>query len=154
MSTLQQNESVSASYLEHQVLEHIKDALRVTLDWRAPSVSMPRKLDSVRFTFRSFQRHLERTLATEEEDGYLTDVIESKPTLQDKVDCLEKDHATIRKHLNQVLPALNLLSDWSESDFDGVCDSIRSLLEEVDQHDRQEINLLQESLLWDEGGEG
>lgn len=154
MSTLQQNESVSASYLEHQILEHIKDALRVTIDWQAPSVSMPRKLDSVRFTFLSFQRHLERTLTTEEENGYLTDVIESKPTMQTKVDRLEKDHAIIREHLGLVLPALNDLNKWNQSNFEVVCQDIRSLLEEVDQHDRQEIELLQESLLWDEGGEG
>jgi hypothetical protein len=35
-----------------------------------------------------------------------------------------------------------------------MCEEIRSLLEEVDRHDEEEVNLLQDTLLSDEGGEG
>jgi hypothetical protein len=35
-----------------------------------------------------------------------------------------------------------------------VCQELRELLDDVDRHDLREIELLQESLLMDDGGEG
>ena len=53
MPTLQDS-TASMACMEHQVFEHIKQALLVTLNWHAPSVSMPRKLSSLQFTIKSF----------------------------------------------------------------------------------------------------
>ena len=50
-----QDSTGSTACMEHQVLEHIKQALLVTLNWQAPVVSMPRKLSSLQFTIKSFQ---------------------------------------------------------------------------------------------------
>ena len=52
--------------MEHQILDHVKQALRVTLDWKAPSIRLPRKMSSVQFTTKSFTRHLLRMIDLEE----------------------------------------------------------------------------------------
>ncbi len=154
MSTALSNSTISTACMEHQVLEHIKQALRVTLNWHAPVVSMPRKLSSLQFTIKSFQRHLERVISIEEEGGYMVDVVEAKPHFQDRIDQLAGDHKGFRARLRKLLPELNDIKEWEEPRFDQVCDDLRSLLADVDRHDKREVELLQESLLMDDGGEG
>ena len=90
----------------------------------------------------------------EEEDGYLAVVAQAKPNLQNQIDLLAGDHDRFRFRIRELLPQLENLHEWQEGDFQEVCDEIRLLLEEVDHHDQQEIFLIQESLLCDEGGEG
>ena len=150
----QLTESVAgASSMEHEILQHVKAALRVTIDWKAPSVSLPRKISSVRFTLKSFNRHIERLMALEEEGGYLSALVDQKPHLQDRVDKLAGDHARLRARIRRIVPALEELNEWQEMDFDRACEEIRAMLAEVDRHDAQEIELLQE-LCSDVGGEG
>ncbi len=154
MPMLQGNSTASTACMEHQVLEHIKQALRVTINWHAPTVSMPRKLSSLQFTIKSFQRHLERVISIEEEGGYMNEVIDAKPYFQDRIERLEKDHARFRGRLRQLMPELNDIKEWEEPRFEQVCDDLRQLLDDVDRHDLREVELLQESLLMDDGGEG
>ena len=154
MTTLQDTSVASASLIEHKVLEHIKQALRITLDWSAPVVSVPRKLNSLQFTMKSFCRHLERVMTIEEEGGYLEEVADVKPNLHARIESLNGDHDRFRARLRQVVRQLEALSDWEEERFESACDEIRRLLRDVDRHDSREIELLQEAMLIDEGGEG
>jgi hypothetical protein len=140
--------------MEHQILEHIKQALRVTLNWEAPVVSMPRKLSSLQFTIKSFQRHLERVISIEEEGGYMHEVADAKPYFQNRIDQLERDHTRFRTKLRKLIPELNDIKEWEEPRFEQVCGDLRELLDDVDRHDLAEVELLQESLLMDDGGEG
>jgi len=146
--------TVSASLLEHQVLSHVKQALRVTLDWDAPEVSMPRKLSSLQFTMKSFRRHLERVMSIEEEGGYLEEVSAVQPNLQSRIEALQRDHVRFRNRIRQVVPQLDSLSEWQEVRFGEICNEIRLLLDDIDSHDEGEIDLLQESMMTDVGGEG
>jgi hypothetical protein len=140
--------------MEHQVFEHIKQALLVTLNWQAPSVSMPRKLSSLQFTIKSFQRHFDRVVSIETEGGYMVDVVDAKPYLQERIDLLAADHARFRDRLRKLIPELNDIKEWEEPRFERVCDELRSLIADIDRHNQQEVELLQESMLVDDGGEG
>jgi hemerythrin-like domain-containing protein len=140
--------------MEHQVFEHIKQALLVTLNWQAPSVSLPRKISSVQFTIKSFQRHFERVLSIEEDGGYMAGAMESKPYFQDRVEQLAKEHNRFRDRLRKLVPELNETTEWEEKRFEQICDELRDLISAVDRHNEREIELLQESTLVDDGGEG
>lgn len=146
--------SASMACMEHQVFEHIKQALLVTLNWKAPVVAMPRKLSSLQFTMKSFQRHLDRVITIEEEGGYMADAMASKPYFQDRVDQLVKEHARFRERLKRLVPELNDTKEWEEPRFDRLCDELRALVADIDCHNEREIELLQESTLVDDGGEG
>lgn len=154
MNTLQDTSAISALCMEHQVLDHIKQAMRVTLNWHAPDVSMPRKLSSLQFTIKSFQRHLERVMKLEEEGGYMSEVVDEKPYLQNRIDFLAGDHRRFRDRLRSLLPVLNNIREWEQPRFVEVCDDLSELLDAVDRHDKREIELLQESAVIDDGGEG
>jgi hypothetical protein len=153
MSTLQDS-GVSVACMEHQIFEHVKQALLVTLNWDAPSVSMPRKLSSLQFTIKSFQRHLERVLSIEEEGGYMADAMDTKPYFQDRVEQLAKDHARFRDRLRKLMPQLADTKEWEEPRFEQVCSNLRELISDLDRHNEREIELLQESTCMDDGGEG
>jgi hypothetical protein len=143
-----------ASQLEHQILDHVKQALRVTLDWKAPTFGLPRKMSSVQFTTKSFARHLLRMIDLEECDGYMAVVAEEKPNLDGRIKRLARDHAWFRQRLEELEPEIDAMEGLPEDQFEFVCSEIADLLDRVDEHDVEEIELLQETLLLDEGGEG
>ena len=146
--------NVSTACMEHQVFEHIKQALLVTLNWQAPAVGIPRKLSSLQFTIKSFQRHLDRMVSIEEEGGYMAEAMDAKPHLQNRVELLAKEHIRFRDRLRKIMPELNEIKEWDEERFEQVCKDLRSLIADVDRHNQREIELLQESTLVDEGGQG
>jgi hypothetical protein len=154
MPIIQDNTTIPSAWMEHKVLEHIKQALRVTLDWRAPDVGMPRKLSSLQFTSKSLQRHLERLMRIEEEGGYMSSVLEMKPHLQARIAVLAGDHQRFRNRLANLIADLEGLHEWEEPRFHELCQELRGLLADIDAHDAQEVGLLQQSLLEVEGGEG
>lgn len=154
MTTLQDTSLISAVCMEHQILEHVKQALRVTLNWHAPEVSMPRKLSSLQFTIKSFQRHLERVMNLEEEGGYMNEVVDEKPYLQNRIGLLVGDHKRFRERLRKLLSELNAISEWEQPRFVDVCADLNALLDDVDEHGKHEIELLMESSVLDDGGEG
>jgi hemerythrin-like domain-containing protein len=154
MTTTHDLSVASTSLIEHQVLNHVKQALRVTLDWDAPVVSLPRKLSSLQFTIKSFRRHLERVMSLEEEGGYLEDVVAAKPNLESRIEKLTRDHNRFRAKIRDLVQQLGAINEWQEDCFVGLCNEIRDLLDEIDLHDEREIDLLQESMLLDDGGEG
>jgi hypothetical protein len=55
------------------------------------------------------------------------------------------------KHLSGELGGL---SEWQEENFSRLADELRQLLDDIDEHDRREVDLLQQSLLDEEGGGG
>ena len=145
---------LSTACMEHQVFEHIKQALLVTLNWEAPAVAIPRKLSSLQFTIKSFQRHLDRVISIEEEGGYMADAMDAKPHFQDRVEQLAGEHRRFRERLRTLIPELNETKEWDEAHFEAVCDKLRELIDDVDRHNAREIELLQESTSVDDGGEG
>ena len=145
---------VHAAWMEHQILNHVKDALRVTLDWKVPSVGIQQKLSSVQFTLKSFLRHLERLMDIEEHDGYMALVAETKPNMHFRVERLERDHSDFRRAIEILLPNVESLNEFQNEEFLEACALIAELLNHVDRHDTDEVELLQEALLFDEGGEG
>jgi hypothetical protein len=52
--------------IEHGMLKHITDALRLALGWQMEGDDLSRKLSTVRFISQSLQRHLEHLMALEE----------------------------------------------------------------------------------------
>src|SRR5215213_8382584 len=117
----------STACMEHQIFDHIKQALLVTLNWQAPSVSMPRKLSSLQFTIKSFQRHFERVISIEDEGGYMRDVLDFKPYMEERIEQLSADHVRFRERLRALIPKLNEIKEWDEPRFEGICEELRSL---------------------------
>ena len=141
-----------AAWMEHQILDHVKEALRVTLDWRAPSVSLPRKMSSVQFTMKSFQRHILRMMDMEEQDGYMAVVLSELPTEQRKIDGLRREHSELRYALVELIGKLHGLPPQDPLALESVCCELKVLLQHLDQHSTNERMLLQTVFNCDIGG--
>lgn len=136
---------------EHELLEHLKQALRRAIHWDSREVGLPRKRSSVCFTADSFGRHLERLMEIEEDGGYMRDIVEGKPQLTDKAQKLLDDHAHFRAELAHLLPAARQPASLDESALQQFCARCLKLLDRVDAHDRHEIDLYQDGVLSEEG---
>jgi hypothetical protein len=71
-----------------------------------------------------------------------------------RIDQLERDHTGFRQTLDELLPRIDALSEYNPDEIESVCGEISELLDRVDLHDKHEIELLQECMWFDEGGEG
>jgi len=140
--------------VEHRILQHVKAALRLSLDWKASEVGLDRKLSSVRFTAQSLERHLDRMMGLEEDGGYMDAVREQKPNWTTKVEALARDHVEIRQRLAKVMPQLEGQEARDPDRFTDACESLAALLDRLDVHDQKETDLLMEVFTEDIGGEG
>lgn len=146
--------AAEACRIEHQVLEQIKGALKITLDWRVPEVGLPLKISSVRFTFESFQRHVERLMSFEEDGGYMQVVSEMKPYLCPRADKLREEHDDLRRSISSIVVLTQNVHEDDCDEVEHICDDINHLLRRFDLHDHKEIDLILEVISEDVGGEG
>ena len=144
----------SLCLMEHQILQHVKDALRITLSWDTDAVGLARKVSSVQFTMQSLRRHLDRVMSLEEEDGYMSSVRELKPNLYDRAANLRLEHQEFRRTLECLMPALEKVNPRDNERFAEVCCDLTTFLTRIDRHDKLETALLQASFYDDIGGEG
>jgi hemerythrin-like domain-containing protein len=140
--------------VEHGMLKHITDALRLAIGWELKDGDVQRKLSTVRFIARCLQRHLEHLFALEEHDGYMDAVLRHGPHLSKRVSALRQEHDQFRQALPRLVGRLEQLSPTDPMALGSVCDDLLALLQRLDEHSRQEANLLQEALAREGGGEG
>ncbi len=138
--------------IEYDLLAHLQSALRNILQWASHGQDLPRKLSSLRFMTQAFQRHLERLMTLEEHDGYMEVVKESRPTFSPQVDALRAEHDSFRRELRRVTARLERLTPEEPQPISQVSTELESLLSRVEVHGRKEVDLLQESLVQEDGG--
>jgi hypothetical protein len=129
---------------EHQLLAHIANALRTTIDWAQRTQDCSARLPSLRFIAHSFHRHLEHILDLEEREGYLS-TIDSRlhADLLDQVDELRREHDLFRQRLRL---SVDRLEDVEAADYltvGEVCNSLGGLLEEINDHNQREMRLIE-----------
>jgi len=140
--------------VEHEILAHITSALRATIGWKYQGADLTRKIGSLRFVGQSLQRHLKHLTGLEEEDGYMSVILESHPELNDEVEALRQEHGQFRKGLSRILTRLHLVQPTDDLTLAKVSEDLLALLKKLDEHSHKETGLIQHALLKDEGGEG
>ena len=140
--------------MEQEIVQHVTEALRVALGWQTDEVGFAKRLSSTRFTVKSFQRHLERLFAMEEDGGYMATVGVEKPNLCSRIEALRLEHDGFREHLGRIVSELEQLSADDQESFHCLCNDLGALIDQVNAHERNENQLFQEAFLRDEGGEG
>ena len=139
--------------VEHETLNHVMDALRITLAWQVPQRDLAAKVSSVRFMAQSFDRHLNRLMDLEEDGGYLQSARERQPHLWNRFEKRRTEHESFRETFRLLLPSLERVSSEDETLFNNLCHELRDLLGRVDVHSKAETALLQEAFLLEVGGE-
>jgi hypothetical protein len=140
--------------VEHKILSHITSALRATIGWQYQRADLTRKIGSLRFVGQSLQRHLKHLMGLEEEDGYMTVILESHPELSDEIEALRQEHGHFRKGLARILTRLRRIQATDHVALAKTSDLLLALLEKLDEHSHKETGLIQHAYLKEEGGEG
>ena len=140
--------------VEHGLLRHITEALRLTAGRKAEGHDLSRSLSTLKFITQCFERHLERLMALEEHDGYMDVVLRPEPRLAKAVDALREEHGQFRGAVGRLTRRIEGVSAADPESFDAACADLLVLLDRVDRHSDQESRLVREALAWDGGGEG
>lgn len=147
------NDIAQQTVVEHEVLGHIMASLRSIVEWQVAETGASRKLSSLSFVTQAFQRHFARLMNLEEKDGYMCMVIAENPALSETVDQLRCDHERFRHDIECFNSRLGKIASDESEQLDRISADLLSLLRDVDRHGSQEIQLIQQALLQDEGGE-
>lgn len=141
------------TYVEQTMLRQLMEALRVTLAREEKQADSSERIRTLRFIMQSFQRHLERMMSLEEDDGYLGWVADENPRLNRAVAALREEHDRFRAAVPSVMSRLAQTATDGH-DFNETCAELLSLLRLLDEHREKESVLLQEAVVRDGGGEG
>lgn len=148
-----QNDIAQQTLIEHELLGHIMSSLRSIVAWKVSDTGASRKLSSLTFVTHAFQRHFDRLMTLEEQDGYMCMVISENPALSESVDALCLEHEEFRSEINRLVSQLEHLNPDDCGQVELVSGELLALLSDIDRHGCQEIQLIQQALLQDEGGE-
>jgi hypothetical protein len=129
---------------EHQLLAHIADALRTTIDWALRAQDCSGRLPSLRFIAHSFHRHLEHILDLEEREGYLSSIDSRREgDLREEIHELRREHDAFRQRLRLAVDRLELLSAADYLTVGEVCHALIALLEDINRHNQREMRLIE-----------
>jgi Hemerythrin HHE cation binding domain len=140
--------------VEQELLRHVMEGLRLSTTWQVQGPDASRKLSTLRFVTGSFQRHLERLLALEEDDGFLDQVLACAPRLARATAALRAEHDGFRSEARRVVQRLERLPATDPATLEKVGGELVALLDRIEGHNRKEMGLLLEAFERDEGGEG
>jgi hemerythrin-like domain-containing protein len=104
-----------------------------------PDVNLDEWLRGMRIGFERLQKHLERHFAAKEEDGYLSMVIEQRPTLSGQVEQMRNEHGEILHMGEQILRDLSELEPKNRLLLADACARIQRFIAVVADHDQREI---------------
>lgn len=129
---------------EHELLAHIAEALRTTIDWALRTQDCSSRLPSLRFIANSFHRHLEHILELEEREGYLPAVDSRRHVdLRRQIEELRREHDRFRNCLRVAVERLELVSASDYLTVGEVCSGLVVLLEEINDHNHREMLLIE-----------
>ncbi|HET6882507.1 MAG TPA: hypothetical protein VFI31_20235 [Pirellulales bacterium] len=130
---------------EHQLLAHIAEALRTTIDWALHTQDCSSRLPSLRFIAHSFHRHLEHILDLEEREGYLPAIGSRRHAdLRGPIETLRREHNDFRRRLRLAVDRLEQLTASDYLTVGEVCTGLLALLDEINDHNRREMLLIEE----------
>lgn len=127
---------------EHLQVEALADRLRQTVAV-VPRVETPVWLNELRGRLGHFRAHLIKHMAMEEEDGYMAEVLERRPSLAPRVTRLQYQHRQVRRMLDDLQ---QLLEDMKADQLLLAQDCgrrIDSLLDTIQRHEDAENDLVQ-----------
>jgi hypothetical protein len=140
--------------VEQELLGHVMEGLRLSTNWQVRGPDGSRKLSTLRFVTGSFQRHLERLFALEENDGFMDKVLACAPQFGRATVALRADHDSFRAEALRIVQQLERLQATDLDALEKLSGELLALLNRIEAHNRKEMALLLEAFARDEGGEG
>ena len=138
---------------EHQRASELAGVLREKVTC-IPRGGFERWLVELRDRFDHLRAHLQKHMALEERGGYLTAVLEQRPTLSDAVGRLRNEHRELGRIMNGIHQTLHETAPQDTLMIRDTCARIQNLLGYVEHHEGRENSLVLSVFTEDIGAEG
>jgi len=122
---------------EHAQVQDVANCLRERV-CAIPRSCVAQWLDDLRDQFERFRAHLQKHMAMEEHEGYMTSVLERRPTLSRQVDMLKHEHAETTKLMTSIHHELAAITEDDRLTMRDCCNRIRHLMDAVEEHEKEE----------------
>lgn len=152
--TTEAQEIARQADVELAILLGIEQSLRIALQWMTRDRGNNHKLSTLRFTARSFERHLTRTRVLADHGGYMHSITDANPHLASKVRALKDVRGKLQANFERIILRLEYVSPDDAAAFGEVCAELECYLEQLRTHGEKERELLQHSFTQEEGGSG
>lgn len=140
--------------VELALLLSIEQSFRIALQWMTRDRGNSRKLSTLRFVARSFERQLTRTRVLADHGGYMHLIADTKPHLASEIKALRNVREKLQADFECIIVRLEYVSPDDAAGFGKVCAELERYLEDLKAHGQKEMELLQRSFNQKEGGSG
>ena len=140
--------------VELVLLLNIERSFQTVLQWMTRDRGNSRKLSTLRFVARSFERQLTRTRVLADHGGYMHLITDTKPRLAGEVKALKNAREELQANFERVIVQLEYVSPDDAAGFEKVCGELEHYLADLKAHGRKELELLQRSFQQNEGQAG
>jgi hypothetical protein len=140
--------------VELALLLNIEQSFRIALQWMTRDRGNSRKLSTLRFVARSFERQLTRTRVLADHGGYMHLITDTKPHLASEVKALRKAREELQTEFERIIIRLEYVSPDDAAGFGKVCAELERYLEDLKAQGQKETELLHRSFIQEEGGSG
>jgi hypothetical protein len=138
--------------VELALLLSIEQSFRIALQWMTRDRGNNRKLSTLRFVARSFERQLTRTRVLADHGGYMHLITDTKPHLASEVKALRNVREELQTDFERIIVRLEYVSPDDAAGFGKVCAELERYLEDLRAHGQKEMELAQRSFSQKEGG--
>ena len=137
---------------EHAKIAELVDHLRARVA-SPPHGDRAAWIAALRGEFDEFADRMARHLAMEEEGGYLTQVVELRPSLSQAVEIIRNEHEELTQIFQDVQEAVHELAATDVLLLRDCCKRIECLLTWLDRHEEHENHLVVYAFTQDWGGQ-
>ena len=134
---------------EHRHLSETRKRLRNLLEECINHPSEDKQME-LEFSLREYRDLLTQHLLLEEKGGFMAPLLEVRPDLAEKVDCLEAEHEVFRSELQGILKEFRVVGELDHPLTDLVV-RLGNFLEDVESHERTENGMVLDAFFQDTG---
>ena len=138
---------------EHERIGELMRLLREKIA-AVPKTRVDEWLGELRDRFEHIRAHLQKRMALKEHEGYLSGVLERRPTLSDTVDRLRHEHTELAKIADGIYRTLRESAPTDRLLLHDCCRRIEHFLTHVELHEGDENRLVLAVFTRDIGTEG
>jgi len=122
---------------EQEALTELNKVLRQHIA-AMPEVNKSEWMRGLKVGFERLRTHLERHFAAKEEDGYLSIVVEQRPTLSTQVEHIRREHDEILLMAERIIRDMEDVQPENRLLLGDVCARVQRFMAVVAQHDQRE----------------
>lgn len=140
--------------VELALLLSIEQSFRIVLQWMTRDRGNSRKLSTLRFVARSFERQLTRTRVLADHGGYMHVITDTEPHLASEVKALRNVREELQVNFERIIVRLEYVSPDDAAGFAKACAEVEHYLVDLKAHGEKEMQLLQRAFKQKEGRTG